>query len=284
VELPAIALTTVVGHLLVLVRVTTWMAIAPPFSHKAIPARVKTLLALGITLAIGSSTDFSGLSLSTPQLVSAAVQQALVGAALGFLCYLVFAAVQAAGNLIDMFGGFQAATTYDPQMEAGAAVFGRLYQMTTVVLLFASDGYLVVFHGLVKTFDVLGLQEDISSALVARVVTEGAQTLMLSALQIAGPLLAVLFLTDVGLGLLTRAAPALQAFSLGFPLKIMITLSVAAMTVAALPSVVDAMADEAGSQVVATATAGDDADTAAAASAFLLPAAVDAPGDGVLLP
>lgn len=271
-ELPALALTTVVGHLLVLVRVTTWMAIAPPFSQKAIPAQVKGLLALGITLAVGSSMDFSALSLTTPQLVSAVVQQALVGAALGFLCYLVFAAVQAAGNMIDLFGGFQAATAYDPMSETGAAVFGRLYQMTTVVLLFASDGYLIIFHGFVQTFSVLGLQEDISSALLARLVTDGTQTLLVSSLQIAGPLVAILFLTDVGLGLLTRAAPALQAFSLGFPLKIMITLSVAAMTVAALPSVVEAMADDAGTQVVSTATAGDDAATSdAAAASFTAP-------------
>jgi flagellar biosynthesis protein FliR len=277
VELPTIALTTVAGHLLVLLRVTAWLAIAPPFSHKAIPNQVKALLALGITMALGSTMDFSTLSLATPDLVLGALSQVLVGASLGFLCYRVFSAVQAAGNLLDLFGGFQAATSYDPQMETGAAVFGRLYQMTTVVLLFASDGYLVVFHGLAQTFRVLGLQEHISSALLARLVVEGTTQMMVSALQIAGPLLAVLFLTDVGLGLLTRAAPALQAFSLGFPLKIMITLSLAAMTVAALPSVVDAMADQAGSQTVATANAGEDAGAADAASSFLLGAPAEGP-------
>lgn len=276
-ELPTIALTTVAGHLLVLLRVTAWLAIAPPFSHKAIPNQVKALLALGITMALGSTMDFSTLSLATPDLVLGALSQVLVGASLGFLCYLVFSAVQAAGNLLDLFGGFQAATSYDPQMETGAAVFGRLYQMTTVVLLFASDGYLVVLHGLAQTFSVLGLQEQLSTALLARLVTEGTTQMFVSALQIAGPLLAVLFLTDVGLGLLTRAAPALQAFSLGFPLKIVVTLSLATVAVAALPSVVDAMADQAGAQTVATATAGDDAGAADAATSFLLGAPATGP-------
>ncbi|MBC3763749.1 flagellar biosynthetic protein FliR [Quadrisphaera sp. RL12-1S] len=273
--MPTIALTTVAGHLLVLLRVTAWLAIAPPFSHKAIPNQVKALLALGITLALGSTMDFSTLSLSTADLVLGALSQVLVGASLGFLCYLVFSAVQAAGNMLDLFGGFQAATAYDPQMETGAAVFGRLYQMTTVVLLFASDGYLVVLHGLARSFSVLGLQEHISSALMARLVLEGTTQMFVSALQIAGPLVAVLFLTDVGLGLLTRAAPALQAFSLGFPLKIMVTLALATTVVAALPSVVDAMADQAGTQTVATATAGDDAGAAGAATGVLLGASAD---------
>lgn len=269
-ELPTIALTTVAGHLLVVLRISAWLAIAPPFSHKAIPAKVKVLLALGISLAVGSTMDFSGLSLSVADLAVAAVQQVLVGASLGFLCYLAFAAVQAAGAAIDLFGGFSAATAYDPAMQTGAAVFGRLYSMLTVVLLFVSDGYLVVFHGLTSTFSVLGVQEGISWALLARVVSEGTTQLFVSALQIAGPLIAVLFLVDVGLGLLTRAAPALQAFSLGFPLKIVITLAVAGTVVASLPSVVDSMAQDASSKVVATATTGEDAGAAAAAERALV--------------
>jgi flagellar biosynthetic protein FliR len=58
---------------------------------------------------------------------------------------------------------------------------------------------------------------------------------MVSALEIAGPLLAVLFLADIGLGLLTKAAPSLNVFSLGFPLKIFITLSLIGVTFLALP-------------------------------------------------
>lgn len=268
-ELPAIALTTVAGHLLVMVRVSAWMVLAPPFSHRAIPAKVKVMLSLGTSLAVGSTMDFSTLSLQTADLVVAVLQQVLVGASLGFLCFLVFSAVQAAGNALDLFGGFQAATTYDPQMQSGASVFGRLYQMTAVVLLFASDGYLVVFHGLTSTFSVLGVQETISTAVLARVVTEGTTQMFVSALQIAGPLIAVLFLTDVGLGLLTRAAPALQAFQLGFPLKIMVTLALATTAVAALPSVVASMADDSAGLVFSTASAGTDVDAAAAAATAL---------------
>ena len=69
--------------------------------------------------------------------------------------------------------------------------------------------------------------------------------MMLSAVQIAGPLLIVLFLADVGLGLITRVAPALNAFAMGFPIKIGLTLLLAGLVYAALPGIVGALAEDA---------------------------------------
>jgi flagellar biosynthetic protein FliR len=63
--------------------------------------------------------------------------------------------------------------------------------------------------------------------------------------QIAGPLLVVLFLADAGLGLLTRVAPALNAFALGFPLKIFLTVTLAAVVFVAMPTVVSSLTGEA---------------------------------------
>ena len=250
-----VPLESVVTTLLVMLRITTWLVIAPPFSHRAIPARVKALLALALSLAVAPGLDSSEVSLDAGPLVAAASQQVLVGGALGFVCYLVFAAVQAAGDLLDVFGGFQVAAAFDPQMQTQGAIFGKFYQFTALVLLFASDGHLVVLHGLHRSFAVLGVDEVLSLEVMARVVTEGTTQLLVASLQIAGPLIAVLFLTDVGLGLLTRVAPSLNAFALGFPLKIFITLSLAGTAVALLPQLVDSLAQDAALQALATAGA-----------------------------
>ena len=79
--------------------------------------------------------------------------------------------------------------------------------------------------------------------------TNAVGQLLLSAVQIAGPLIVVLFLADAGLGLLTRVAPALNAFALGFPLKILITLTLGASAFVALPRIVSALTDTAVSTV-----------------------------------
>lgn len=243
---------TVVGLLLASVRIVAWLVVAPPFSHRGIPVVAKVLLAVGLGLAVLPSAG-AAPALEAGALSVAVAMQVVVGGALGFLCLLVFAAVQAAGDLIDLFGGFTLAQAFDPLMQSQSAIFGRAFQLTALTLLFVSDGHLLMLQGLLRTFDVLPLDGRLDTAVVGSVVTDGAGQLMLAALQIAGPLVAVLFLADVGLGLLTRVAPALNAFALGFPLKIFVTLALVGLTLVVLPGVVRAFADRAAELVVRTA-------------------------------
>jgi len=107
------------------------------------------------------------------------------------------------------------------------------------VILFASDGYQMVISGLVRTFDALPLGASLDLSKLGDALTTSVTGMFLATLQIAGPLVVVLFLADVGLGLLTRVAPALNAFALGFPLKILLTLSLASLTYLALPRIIE---------------------------------------------
>jgi flagellar biosynthetic protein FliR len=74
--------------------------------------------------------------------------------------------------------------------------------------------------------------------------------MFVSALQIAGPLIAILFLTDVAFGLLNRVAPALNAFQLGFPAKIFLVLTLAGTAIAVLPRALSSIVEHAVSAVV----------------------------------
>ena len=148
----------------------------------------------------------------------------MIGALFGFLVMMVFSAIQSAGTFIDLFGGFQMAAAFDPMSMSSGAQFQRLYQWTALVLLFVTNGYQIVLGGLVRTFDALPLGAALNADLFMHSLTTGVGQMFVGALQIAGPLLVVLFLADVGLGLLTRVAPALNAFAMGFPLKILISL------------------------------------------------------------
>jgi flagellar biosynthetic protein FliR len=78
-------------------------------------------------------------------------------------------------------------------------------------------------------------------SLTAKALTQGVTDMFVATVQIAGPLILVLFLADVGLGLLTRIAPALNAFSLGFPLKILITIMFSATAFVLLPGIVSSL-------------------------------------------
>lgn len=225
------------------VRIIAFLVIAPPFSHNGFPLQVKGILAVGVAVAVSPVVTKGYHSPDTGGFVLDLILEIATGAVLGFLVYLIFAAVQSAGSLIDLFGGFQMAAAFDPQGMINGAQFTRLFQMTALALLFASDGYQLVLAGLTRTFGVVPLGGALDLGAPVQVMVKGTTEMFLASIQIAGPLLVVLFLADVGLGLLTRVAPALQAFQLSYPLKIFITLSLGAIAFTALPRVVASLTE-----------------------------------------
>jgi flagellar biosynthetic protein FliR len=234
-----------VALLLASTRAAAWLLIAPPFGTRSIPGQVKALLAVAIVLPVTGSLVGQLPALTAPALLTCAGEQVAVGAALGFLTALVFAAVQAAGELIDLFGGFAVAFAFDPLAFTGNSVFGRFYNLFTITLLFASNAHLLVLRGFLHTYQAVPLNGTLSFSRLGAALTTGLGQMFLAALQIAGPLVGVLFVADVGLGLLSRVAPALNAFALGFPLKILLTLGLVGIGVALLPQSVASLAEQA---------------------------------------
>jgi flagellar biosynthetic protein FliR len=173
-----------------------------------------------------------------------------VGASLGFITALLFAALQAAGDLIDLFGGFTLAMAFDPLSLNQSSIFGRFYNLMAMTLLFATEGHQLVLRGFMQSYEALPLNALFSLETFSRLLVEGVGEMFLAAVQIAGPLIAVLFLTDVAFGLLNRVAPALNAFQLGFPAKIFLVLTLSGTAIATLPAALDALVDQAVSAVV----------------------------------
>jgi flagellar biosynthetic protein FliR len=201
------------------------------------------VLAAALTLPVSSRLATDLPELSVPDLIGSVVLQALTGAGLGFLTYLLFAAVQAAGDLVDLFGGFTLASAFDPLSMSQNSVFGRIHQLLALTLLFMTNAHLMIIRGFLTSYDAIPVTEGIDLGRLQEALLTGVGLFFLSALQIAGPMIAVLFLADVGLGLLTRVSPQLNAFSLGFPVKILLTLALVGFTFPLLPAVVEDVAE-----------------------------------------
>lgn len=233
-----------IGFLLASLRMVAWLVVVPPFSSRAVPVAAKTLLALALALAV---TPLAGAELprDTGELVAAAVQEVAVGASLGFVTYLVFAAVQAAGDLIDVFGGFSLATAFDPLSQTANSVHGKLHYMLAMMLLFATSGHLLVVGGLLRSFDTLPVGGLWRPADAAEVVATGFGLFFSAAVQIALPLIGVLLLADLGLALLTKVAPQLNAIGIMFPAKIMLTLLMVGVSLRVLPDAVSRLVEDA---------------------------------------
>jgi flagellar biosynthetic protein FliR len=232
------------------IRAGAWLILCPPFNSRLIPPQIKALLSVALALPVAPYLITTLPSIQTPAIIASAILQFFVGAALGFLTYLFFAALQAAGDLLDVFGGFTLASAYDPLSMNQSSIFGRFYNLVAVTLLFASDGHELVLRGFLQSYRTLPLDVNFSMATFNRLLTEGVAQMFLAALQIAGPLIAVLFLTDVAFGLLNRVAPALNAFQLGFPAKIFLVLLLSGTAITVLPRALDGLIDKAVSAVV----------------------------------
>lgn len=241
----------IVAYLLASVRLVAWLLVAPPFSSKAVPTLAKSLLALGLALAVVPKTVPGGIPDSLPELGVVALQEALIGASLGFVTFLVFAAIQTAGDLIDVFGGFSLAAAYDPLSQNMNSVFGKLFAMLATMLLFATGAHLLVIGGLLHTFDTMPVGTVWHPATTAQVVSTAFGMFFTAAVQIALPLVGVLFLADLGLALLTKVAPQLNAIGIMFPAKIGLTLMVVGLSFAVLPQAQDRLLEMVSQAMVA---------------------------------
>ena len=238
VTLPLGSLETV---MLASVRVAGFLVVAPPFSARGMPGTIKVALSLAVGVAVSPRLDPLPED-SSGAFIGSLVLQAVVGLALGFCVQLAVTAMQVAGSFLDQFGGFMMGAAFDPQSQSQVSIMGRFYAFLATALLFATDGYQIVLRGLVQTFDALPLGVTLNPAQLAEQMTDGMGDMFAGALQIAGPLVVALFLTDIGLGLLTKVAPALNAFVMGFPLKILITLVMVGFALLVMDTVVRGLA------------------------------------------
>lgn len=239
-----IPVEAVTAFLFAMVRAAAWVWVTPPFASSSIPARVRVAVATALALGMSGSLDPADVPHDTVPFVAAIVYQAFVGFALGFVVMLLFAAVQAAGEMIDFSAGFSAASLYDPLSNTAATPIGRLYQLLLFTLLFAINGHLILVGGFLRTFEAAPLSgprlDDLS-----RLLTDDLSVFFAAAVQVAFPLLAALFMAEIVLGLLSRAAPKMNVFMLGFSIKTLLALFLVGLAVPVMPDAVSSLLSEA---------------------------------------
>ncbi len=223
----------ITAFLLAGARTAAFVLVTPPFSTRNISGRARGGVAIALALPLAPLMQAGAPALASWSLVVRALTEALTGATLGFFVLMAVATIQSVGELLDIVGGFTVTAALDPLLMAQSSVMGRLHQLTAVTVLFVSDGHLVVLHGLARTVTPAPMMLNWSS--VASALTHDLAHLFSAAVQIAAPVIAAMLVADVALGLLTRAAPALNPFSLGFPLKILFTLLLAGLVIVRLP-------------------------------------------------
>lgn len=210
--------------LLVFVRITTFLLVAPLFSGRQIPALYK--VGLGFVLSI-LCVGMVSKPIKDPALGSyilLILKECLVGIGIGLAAMIIFYAVQLAGALIDLQIGFSMATMLDPSFGVPSSPIGQLQNLLAILVLLATNGHHLLIQGILASFDWISLLNWVPAFTDGRLSTfilMCLQKLFLIGFMIAAPMVGTLFLTDVALGIVAKTVPQMSIFTVGLPLKIL---------------------------------------------------------------
>lgn len=241
----------IIAFFLALMRATAFLLTCPPFAGATIPFVAQTALAGGLAFAEVGSLSHATVPLSTAGLIGAVVLQVAIGAAMGLVVQCFFGAIQAAGGIIDQFSGLNLPPSIDPLGLDQVPLIGQLYEWMATVLLFGTGAVVILVRGFLRSFSVVGIT--LPKNVLAQLPTFfGADlaNLFVAAVEVAAPLVAVLFVAQLILALLAKTAPQTNVFSLGFPLQYFLTFATLGIGVVALPSDVANLVGRGVSQLV----------------------------------
>jgi flagellar biosynthetic protein FliR len=230
--------TWLLAFLLSTVRAGAWLAVVPPFQVTGPVPKVATVgVAAGLGLLSAPLLEAHGVPTTSAGLIGSVVLQVVTGVALGLVVSVLISTVGAAGGFIDLFGGINPPPSMDPLSENQEPLIGQLYSQVAIVCLFVSNGELLLVRGFELSFTIPGLPIG-NGHLLATVLVGDLATLFTAALEIAAPVVVVLFALQVALALLAKAAPQLNAWWLGLPAQVLLALLLTAIAIRFVPAYV----------------------------------------------
>ncbi|MFA7552887.1 MAG: flagellar biosynthetic protein FliR [Spongiibacteraceae bacterium] len=212
-------------------RVGAFFMVAPIFGTQLVPARIRLILAVLMTIALAPNLppmpSFDTLSLAAFIIVA---QQVLIGIAMGFAMQILLQVFVVAGQIIAMHMGLGFASMVDPTNGVTVTVMSQFHLMLITLLFIAMNGHLAMIEVVAESFNALPVGAGfIDSQQLLGLASRGGW-LFASALLLSLPAIASLLIFNLSLGVVTRAAPQLNIFALGFPAMLVMGLWVILIT------------------------------------------------------
>ncbi len=206
-----------------LMRISAMLAAAPIFNSRQTPARLRVGLALILTwVLVPVIPQPPVVDVFSPQAFLMAVQQILIGVTMGFILQMVFGALVFGGQTLAYSMGLGFASMMDPQNGVQVPVLAQYYVLLATLFFLVLNGHLILIDTLAQSFHTLPVSVDGLSRTSIEQVIGWASRMFAAGLLIALPAIAALLLVNLGMGIVTRAAPQLNIFAIGFPMTMLI--------------------------------------------------------------
>lgn len=221
-------------------RIAALIGTAPIIGDATVPRRVRIGLALFVTVVVAPGvSSVPDVALLSGEGLLLIVRQMLIGAAMGFSMRLAFAAIEYAGDLIGLQMGLGFALLIDPETRDQTPMIGSLLRYFASLAFLAANGPLMMIAGVADSFQSLPIAGSAGLFGDWKMLTLQGGVIFGLALHMALPVIAALLVTNVALGVMTRAAPQLNLFSIGFPITISVGLIVLIVSLPVMLAIAD---------------------------------------------
>ncbi len=231
-DLPNFSLPLIQGFLICLARVAAMFAAIPVFSGSQVPFQMRLGVAVMFAMitypVVKDYIPHESFTILGFGLVVAA--EIVLGLLVGFLAQLVFMAAEFAGSLIGYQMGFAAANIFDPSTQSQVALISRFQGIFAILLFLSLNIHHLFLEAIVASFEMLPPGSlTLSGGAIPMIVEVANHSLVLS-LRLVAPILALLILSTLTLGVMSRVFPQLNVFMISFPVNIGISFIVMGLT------------------------------------------------------
>ena len=223
----------ILSFALVLLRILAFLFTWPLFSVFHVPQPLKVLLGLMLTVVVFPSIDRSAMSMEllNSDLPWLAAKEVLIGICLGFMTRMIFFAVAVGASIVSATMGMANAQMFNPSLQEQSSTMEQFFAVVATLFFLSINGHHVFVTGLIRSFEFVPLSS--VGINIASFQGSGAimQQIMVSGVKISAPVLAIIFISNMGMGVIGRAVPQINVLVTSLPVNILAGLLILFVTI-----------------------------------------------------
>ena len=202
-------------------RILALFSSAPVLSARSLSFRTRVGLAFAIAICAQAGLENqSVISLNDAAAFGVAVQQVIIGISIGLAARIVFSAVELAGEVVGLQMGLNFAGFFDPATSSQSSAVGRFFGNTTMLMFLVLNGHLLLIQAVIASFETFPIGSGTLEAIAKMKLHELGAVIFKYGLWISLPVVGILLFVNIVLGFISRVAPQMNPFAIGFPITL----------------------------------------------------------------
>lgn len=214
------------GFFMILGRLSGLFISAPIFASRQLPGRIKVLIVILLAAIMSSFVPVQyKIQLDRPVVfIAAMLSEVFIGYAIGYVAYVLFAAIQMAGQLMDNQIGFSMVNVLDPQSGVQIPLMGNFNYLLALIIYLSLDGHHYLLQAIVQSYQVIPVLGANLGNHLMEIVASVTAYMVIIAVKISAPVVFAVLIADISMGFIARTVPQMNVFIVGMPVKIMVGL------------------------------------------------------------